>query len=271
MQQPTTAAFMGAANKRLFYFYQAPERAATGRVGFVLCPPTGREYVFLHRSLRQLANRLTRAGFPVLRFDYFASGDSAGDDEAGSVEQWLDDIGTAVATFRAHAPGVRVCLAGFRVGASLAALYAAANDDIDDLVLWDPVVDGDQFVDALLDAHQRWLAVQIFRNKLPDEADGCREVVGFLLSPQLEQGLRKIKLKALTKAPAKRALLLSTSQQADPDNIGGHLAALSVAVDRQHVVWPEFWNGGGETLDDILMPSAGVLQSILGWARGLPQ
>jgi alpha/beta superfamily hydrolase len=269
MLNPAIAAFMGAANKRLFYCYHAPERASSRRVGFVLCPPAGREYVFLHRSFRQLANRLTRAGFPVLRFDYFASGDSAGDDDAGSIEQWLDDIATAVDTFRQHAAGARVCLAGFRIGASLAALHAARHRDIDGLILWDPVVDGDRYVDTLLDEHQRWLAVQIFRNKLAETADGSREVVGFVLSPSLENGLRNIRLSALSYAPAPRVLLLTTSPQADPDHLGEHLASMSVAVNRQHVAWPEFWSEG-ETLDEILMPSAGALQAMLGWAGGLP-
>lgn len=265
IQDPAVAGYMGAADKQLFYCYHAPQGAISRSFGFVLCPPSGREYVFAHRTLRQLATRLSRAGFPVLRFDYFASGDSAGEDDAGSVEQWLDDIACAVDTFRNHTAGARVCLAGFRVGASLAAMHAATHRDVDSLVLWDPVVSGERYVDTLLADHDRWLRLQQWRNKATKAADGVREIVGFLLSPRLERGLRGIKLDALP-APARRILLLSSSPDADPERLGDHLASLDVNIDRQHMLWPEFWTGG-EELDDVLMPPARILQAIVGWAQ----
>jgi alpha-beta hydrolase superfamily lysophospholipase len=263
---PVLAGFMGAPDKQLFYCYHAPCAAIARPYGLVLCPPAGREYVFTHRTFWQLANRLTRAGFPVLRFDYFASGDSAGEDGEGNVEQWLDDIAAAVRTFRDHSCGARVCLAGFRVGASLAVLHAVRHQDVDRLILWDPVVDGDSHVDQLLAAHRRWQRLQVWRDKSTAASDGMREVVGFLLSPRLEQDLRGIDLGALHRAPARRALLLRSRPHPDADDIGDLLSRLGVAVDRQHVPWPEFWVEG-EELDDVLMPPARVLQALVAWAE----
>jgi hypothetical protein len=136
---------------------------------------------------------------------------------------------------------------------------------VDSLVLWDPVVSGERYVDTLLADHDRWLRLQQWRNKATKAADGVREIVGFLLSPRLERGLRGIKLDALP-APARRILLLSSSPDADPERLGEHLASLDVNIDRQHMLWPEFWTGG-EELDDVLMPPARILQAIVGWAQ----
>lgn len=265
IQDPAVAGYMGAADRQLFYCYHAPQGTISRAFGFVLCPPSGREYVFAHRTLRQLATRLSRAGFPVLRFDYFASGDSAGEDDEGSVGQWLDDIACALDTFRNHTAGAQACLTGFRVGASLAAMHAAAHRDVDSLVLLDPVVSGNRYADTLLAGHDHWLRLQQWRSKAAPAPDGVRETVGFLLSPRLESGLRGIRLDTLP-APARRVLLLSSSPDADPEGLGDHLAGLGVSVDRQHRVWPEFWTGG-EELDDVLMPPARILQTIVGWAQ----
>ena len=257
---------MGATDRQLFYRFHAPQGAKVRPLGFVLCPPFGREYIFAHRSFRQWAVRLSRAGFPVLRFDYFGSGDSAGGDDEGSVEQWLDDLSTAVSTFGKVTAGARVCLAGLRVGASLATLHATRHQNVDGLILWDPVVNGDRYVDALISAHERWRRLQLWRTAPPPPADGTREIVGFLLSPRLEVGLRAIELGKLSRAPAARALLMSSSPQPDPDAFGDRLAALGMTVERQHVLWPEFWSEAPD-LGDVLMPPARVLQAMIAWAQ----
>lgn len=266
MREPGAAGYMGATDRQLFYRFHAPQGAQARPFGLVLCPPFGREYIFAHRSFRQWAVRLSRAGFPVLRFDYFGSGDSAGSDDEGSVEQWLDDISTAVSTFGKVTAGARVCLAGLRVGASLATLHATRHQDVAGLILWDPVVNGDRYVDTLISAHERWRRLQLWRTAPPPPADGTREIVGFLLSPRLEVGLRAIELGKLSRAPAARALLMSSSPQPDPDAFGDRLAALGMTVERQHVLWPEFWSEAPD-LGDVLMPPARVLQAMIAWAQ----
>lgn len=271
MHNPASTGYMGAADKPLFFCFDAPQRATTGATtrpfGFVLCPPFGREYVSTHRVFRQFASRLARAGFPVLRFDYFATGDSAGEDSEGSLEQWLDDVATAVDTFRNHTAGMPVWLAGLRVGASLAALYAAQHQDVGGLILWDAVVDGKRYVDTLLEAHQQRFRQTAGHGQTIPAADGVREVFGALLSPRLASGLRAIDLATLPRAPAPQILLMSSSPQADPDDLGGRLAALGASVDRKHVPWPELWAEGAE-MNDVLMPPARVLQAMVDSAQG---
>src|SRR4051812_45876715 len=108
----------------LFGWYHPPVGVRrTG--GIVLCNPIGDDLCRAHRPLRHLAERLAEAGFPVLRFDYRGTGDSAGDEhEPGRVSGWLSDIGLAFEELRARSGLARVSLVGLRAGALLAAVAA---------------------------------------------------------------------------------------------------------------------------------------------------
>ncbi|HEV1995804.1 MAG TPA: alpha/beta hydrolase, partial [Candidatus Acidoferrum sp.] len=142
--------YFGLPETLLYGCFHEPHAGRSRDCAVVLCPPIGHEYVNSHRALRQLAARLSDAGFPVLRFDYFGSGDSSGDIEEGSIPQWLDDISQAILEIRRRTGLTSLCLAGLRLGASLSLLAAAERSDIASLVLWDPVVKGRSYLNGLL-------------------------------------------------------------------------------------------------------------------------
>jgi pimeloyl-ACP methyl ester carboxylesterase len=98
--------------------------------------------VHAHRTLRQLALKLTSLGYHTLRFDYFGTGDSAGEiahiDPAGM----QSDLESAIEAAQDIAGADRVALIGLRLGANLAAHVAALHcSDLEALVLWDPIGD----------------------------------------------------------------------------------------------------------------------------------
>ena len=73
----TETFFFGNPGSPLYGSYESPSASVRRDCGIVLCYPLMAEYLRSHRAFRQLAVRLAEAGFPVLRFDYFGSGDSA--------------------------------------------------------------------------------------------------------------------------------------------------------------------------------------------------
>jgi predicted alpha/beta hydrolase len=104
------------------WYHPAHQREAGGsrKCGVVLCAPFGHEYMVAYRSYRHLAERLARAGFDVLFFDYRNTGDAA--DQAGNrILQWQQDICTASQTLRDIAQVSQIALFGLRLGALLAA------------------------------------------------------------------------------------------------------------------------------------------------------
>ena len=138
----------GRPDRTLFGIYhEATEPAPTA---VLLCPPFGQEAIRAHRLYRVLAERLARAGIAALRFDYYGTGDSLGDDLDGDLTGWQDDV------LSAHRELVRRCQAkavvwmGLRLGASLAALAARqAPAELARLVLCTPVVDGRAYLAQL--------------------------------------------------------------------------------------------------------------------------
>lgn len=178
--------FFFGRNGELFGMYHAATPAAGKAV--LLCSPLGQDYIRCHRIYRQLGNALAAEGMPVLRFDYYGCGDSAGSSHEVEWERCLQDIATAAAELRARSGVDAVIAFGARLGGSMA-LAAAMQARLDDVVVWDPIVDGGSYV-ATLDALQAELRVDTARFVRPREssaADG--QWVGFAVNPRLREQL----------------------------------------------------------------------------------
>lgn len=113
--------------------------------GIILCYPLGQEYERSHRAMRNIANNLSQAGYDVLRFDYYATGDSYGDCTEGSLTQWESDICKAVEELQESSGIETVNLVGLRLGATLALRVADKIPHLKRCVAWDPIVKGDEF------------------------------------------------------------------------------------------------------------------------------
>lgn len=143
------AFFFGPSATQLFGAYHAPQ-GASRREGIVLCNPFGQEYMRAHRSFRRMAINLAAKGFSVLRFDYRGNGDSAGTLANVTPENWIEDIESAIQELMDIAAVQKVSLLGLRVGSLLAAQVAAKNKSVNKLVLWDPIISGQAYVDEIL-------------------------------------------------------------------------------------------------------------------------
>jgi pimeloyl-ACP methyl ester carboxylesterase len=148
----TTPLFFGEAARQLFGVYQPPAKEEGGaQQAVVLCPPGPQEYMRTHWAQRRLASILSKAGFHVLRFDYFGTGDSAGGSDAGTLAQWQEDIQRAGAELRARSGASRVSLVGYRLGAALAWRASLSDENRPrHLLLWDPVIQGGTYLHEVL-------------------------------------------------------------------------------------------------------------------------
>jgi exosortase A-associated hydrolase 2 len=185
--------FFGDSARPLFGLHHPPSGGAPRRWGVVICNPFGQEYLRAHRSLRELANRLAGEGFHVLRFDYYGCGDSAGDSDEATLEQWLQDISAAIAEVKEASASPRFALVGLRLGATLSALLADRRGDVERLVLWDPIHDGAAYLRELRAAHQAWLRDHAQHRNGPEE-DPLLEALGFPLPPALTASLERLRL-----------------------------------------------------------------------------
>jgi len=174
--------FFGDSDRPLFGVYHPPRGPVDLRHGIVMCAPLGQEYMRSHRAFRTLANLLSRRGLHVFRFDYFGTGDSSGDSDAGSPRVWERDVDQALEELRANGSLERVSLLGLRFGAALALRAASRRDDIDQLVLWDPVLRGSAYVDEMLRV----------ADPAEDGAAGRVGVLGFPLTAEMREQIGRI-------------------------------------------------------------------------------
>lgn len=237
--------FFGDSDRQLFGVYH-PARRPSQR-GVVICAPWAREYLLSHPTLKMLAHKLADSGSHVLRFDYYATGDSAGDGREGHRDQWLEDISVAIDELQAIAGVTEIALVGMRYGATLAAMTAGARRDLSHLVLWDPIVDGHGF-----------LAEQGVGDGPFTEVD----VLGAVLTPRLRSDFSSVTT-ATFNAALPRTLVVSTGADdaiaavADAMRMQGVDCSVERVSDVQ--VWREEWGRGGKGL------AVSTANCVAGW------
>jgi len=220
---PTTSGiepfYFDSLQGRLFGCYQASTGAVPKQTGVVMCYPAGHEYIRCHRTFRQMAVRLARIGYPVLRFDFFGCGDSAGDYRDARIDDWLADIDLAMDQLRLRCGLAHICLVGMRLGGALAAQSAAKRGDVDTLVLWDPVVDGNGYLAEIRDYHRlhaRQIEVEAISVQTRDthqpEAHQ-EEVVGYPLTAAMADDLGTLDLTRLPQLSARQILVVATDNE----------------------------------------------------------
>jgi pimeloyl-ACP methyl ester carboxylesterase len=111
-----------------------------------------REAALAYCSMRQLGDDLASAGYPALRFDYPAAGNSVDSDLNESGHHWTawrSSIDAAIEWL--HGQGVRrIVLCGLAGGATLAALVAARRYDIAGLLLFEPAIVGRSYIRQMI-------------------------------------------------------------------------------------------------------------------------
>jgi hypothetical protein len=123
----------------LFGVWRAPQ-VAPRRV-WVFCAPFAEEEKSAHRVVTEICNALVSQGDATLLFAYRGTGDSDGDFRVMNLKEWMEDIHCACREARRRAPEAELCLAGLRLGASLA-WQIAAETKATRVVLIEPVLRG---------------------------------------------------------------------------------------------------------------------------------
>jgi alpha-beta hydrolase superfamily lysophospholipase len=112
-----------------------------------------REASLAYASVRLLTQDLAAAGYPTLRFDYAAAGNSLDGDLNQTGLHWAGwqrSVDGAIDWLRSVSGARRVVLLGFATGGALATLVAAARRDIAGLLLFEPVVVGRSHIRQLI-------------------------------------------------------------------------------------------------------------------------
>ncbi len=184
--------YFGQPERQLFGVYHAPRGKAAQPIRAVLiCAPFGQEYIRSHWCLRLLAGQLARKGIHVLRFDYWGIGDSLGDPvDVQALEQWQQDLETAKAWLKNRTGASSCMLLGLGTGAGLAVRQAKRCDDVNSLVLWEPVADGAHWLEKRRKMHREMLDLWVCRMKTHSD-NRAEEILGSIYSRELLNDLQQ--------------------------------------------------------------------------------
>jgi len=145
--------FFGKTGHQLFGVFHPPVAQQGKRPpcseAILLCYPGVQEYNGNHWAFRRIASHLSRLGCPVLRFDYFGTGDSMGQLSEAGLPVWVDDVRQAARELTDMTGNPRLSILGMRLGASLA--YLACRDGLSamNLIMWEPVISGRDYIREL--------------------------------------------------------------------------------------------------------------------------
>lgn len=160
-----------------------------------------------HYAFRLLAAQLVREGFAVLRFDWSGTGDSAGDSNSVSFQQWRDDLQTAVQELKDVSNARRISVVGFRLGATIAA-STPFRQPLENLVLWEPVIDGQTYLEEM-----RTRVRRRFGDLLEPPSwwrEGCsHELLGHAISPAHHSEIEALQLARQAVSAARRVSVIT--------------------------------------------------------------
>lgn len=223
---PAAIAF-GPPQAQLWGMHHAPADGTPARpLGVILCPPLGWEMIASQRSHRALADLLCARGFHALRFDYPGTGDSCGDEvDPGRLRAWLESIAHAIAELKRRSSVTEVALVGVRMGASLAALYAAQPElePAAALILWAPFVTGRSFLREL----RAYRALNDQRNVGLIQSEG--DTAGFVLTPETTEAINEVDLLKAPGFHARNALVLARDETSNEQKLSDALQKAGVA------------------------------------------
>lgn len=119
------------------------------RGSILFLPPFTEEMHKSRHIVAAQARELAGVGYNVLLLDLYGCGDSGGDFADARWQEWLQDAAFAMDVL-GDLDAAPTVIWGLRMGALLACELARSRDDVRELLLWQPALNGEQQIDQFL-------------------------------------------------------------------------------------------------------------------------
>lgn len=217
MDNTPTPLLFGESRQPLYgVYYGTTSSLETGRAA-LLCPPIGHEYMRSYMTLDKLARRLASRGWPALKFDYLATGDSVGATGDGNCDAWRKSIALAGSELLERSEARTLLVVGMRLGATLAASLPSDALPIEVLVGWDPVVVGADYLADLQALHESSLALLHTGWRRADAVARNDELIGFDYPEAMRDSIAAMDMRQSLSGFRGRAFLVSSSECRDAE------------------------------------------------------
>lgn len=269
--------YFASAGRRLSATLHAPAPGVPPRGGWVLCAPFGEERGFAQRTEVTWARALAAAGHWALRLDFRGYGDSEGWFEEHTADDHVEDVLAARLELERRSGLPCRGLWGLRLGATVATLAAARAKLEVALALWDPIVNGDRYMEGLL----RAVMVKEMANtgraprtraELKEHlaAGGQVQVEGHALTDALYRSIAGVDLARLEGPVGGAALVAQISARREPAPRKDFEALRRVLRDAtlELVQTPPPWQQNDEYAASVR--PEGLIDATLRWIAALP-
>ncbi|HEY5803130.1 MAG TPA: hypothetical protein VIT90_05510 [Lysobacter sp.] len=223
----------GAADRRLFGLLHAHAGQDPARGSMLLCAPLLQEGIRSHRALWAVAESVAAAGAAALCFDWYGSGDSAGDDDEVSLPGMLADLDSARRLLATAPGGDCITWLALRSAALPMLAYLSQQAHPVNVVLWDPQLVGKGVVESWRRQHQAQLYDSGRYAHARHEPDGT-DLLGFCVDAQLLAALAALDATATALPPGSRVRL--ALWQGDDDRNGANDITRFIRTQREHSV-----------------------------------
>lgn len=182
-----------------------------------------------------------------------------------SPETWRQDVGRAIDEIRELTGASAVRVAGLRLGGTLALEACLSRDDVERLVLWDPVILGDRYLDEM----GRLFGVpELSRRTVEVEGAVGVGLGGFLMTPEVQGWVRGLEgdvavegapAQATSRGPQALDVVLSNADLVSDDEVqrlGVNPARVRRIVTPGDGSWAE-----GDMFGSMLLPGD-ILRSV---------
>jgi pimeloyl-ACP methyl ester carboxylesterase len=254
--------------------------------GWIVCHSYSYEQMNIMPLEVRLARQLAATGHAVLRYHGQGYGDSELPSTVAGARSHLQDARDAVEVLRDAAEIGSVAIAGARFGGAVAAVVGA-EVGASELLLWDPVIRGRAYADAIVqqsilsqlaakDAEQREDPLSTLRER------GWADVQGFPVTREAFDDIRALEVPDLVGAFSGRALVVQISRTEKPrPDVARLVAALTSGAGRVELATlapaknerplgaPRFkGNGDGTKTDTQQQLEEGLISASMRWVSG---
>ncbi len=257
---PVEHAVHGAGQRFcLFHVPQGP--VSRGRVLYL--HPFAEELNSTRRMAAQQARAMAEAGYAVLQIDLMGCGDSSGEFSDPDWSDWMNDALMAERWLGDCSSGP-LWIWGMRSGALLATELIAKLSYPANLLLWQPVISGEQMLQQFIRLHAagQWLSSEKTGGPSPAHllANGQSvEIAGYTVTSKLAQGLSEARLRTVNVPATRHLVWVEVSSQAQPvfnASVEKELNAWREAgweVHERVISGPAFWqNVTGDDVVDLV-------------------
>jgi len=193
--------FFNDKNYTLYGTYYPSQLEKTINQALLICAPISYEYQCTHRILNLVAEKVAKMGIPVLRFDYWGTGDSLGLDYNATTDIWESNILAAYEELKQRSGALDISVFGVRLGANLS--YQLTDKiAIKKWIFWQPILSGVTHFDYLKKMHSSLLkdAGRYKKVKLEIKNEKGNEYLGFIYAQPLCDSLSKFVFKSIETA-----------------------------------------------------------------------